>query len=446
KDNGTNGENPNSTNSNGIEDIIVTLKFDTISGKQLDDDSRIIVDVGKKLSDALAEASVAPKEFIGYTYYGYRIGSGTIYKTTDYPDFEVSAGDLDTTVQYLFSANTYTITFDGNGGTDSDGNTTYTQDMTYDVSEKLTANNHTRTGYTFAGWSTTATEYYDEQEVKNLASGNGDVVTLYAQWTLDPSQTASIDVEYYFDNVHNSSYDDTITPQILATVNESDVKLATVPIGYVFESSDPAMPQSASNLDNTTVKVYYVADINQTADIDVEYYFDNVHDSSYDDTITPQILATVNESDVKLATVPVGYVFESSDPAMPQSASSLDNTTVKVYYVADINQTADIDIEYYFDNVHDSSYDTTITPQILATVNQSDIKLATVSTRYVFESSDPAMPQSASSLDSTTVKVYYVADINQTADIDIEYYFDNVHDSSYDTTITPQILATVNES
>lgn len=54
---------------------------------------------------------------------------------------------------------------------------------TYDA---LTKNTFTRDGYTFAGWSTTATgsvEYTDGQNVKNLTDEQNGEVTLYAVWT-----------------------------------------------------------------------------------------------------------------------------------------------------------------------------------------------------------------------------------------------------------------------
>jgi uncharacterized repeat protein (TIGR02543 family) len=79
-------------------------------------------------------------------------------------------------------ANTYTVKFDPNEG---EGNP-YTQIFTYDVAQNLTANAFTKTGYTFAGWSTApdgSVVYTDTQPVSNLTAANGGTVTLYAQWT-----------------------------------------------------------------------------------------------------------------------------------------------------------------------------------------------------------------------------------------------------------------------
>ena len=79
-------------------------------------------------------------------------------------------------------ANRYKVAFNGNGGT---GNMAE-QNMTYDTAADLTANAFVRTGYNFAGWSTTPDgkcEYPDKASVKNLTTENGKTITLYAVWT-----------------------------------------------------------------------------------------------------------------------------------------------------------------------------------------------------------------------------------------------------------------------
>lgn len=59
--------------------------------------------------------------------------------------------------------------------------------MIYDQAANLTANEFSKTGYIFAGWSTTATgsvEYLNQANVTNLAESG--TVTLYAVWTAIP--------------------------------------------------------------------------------------------------------------------------------------------------------------------------------------------------------------------------------------------------------------------
>jgi uncharacterized repeat protein (TIGR02543 family) len=80
-------------------------------------------------------------------------------------------------------ANTYTVTYDGNGST---GGATANSAHTYDTAKSLTANGFTRTGHTFAGWATSASgavAYANSASVLNLTSTPGTTVTLYAKWT-----------------------------------------------------------------------------------------------------------------------------------------------------------------------------------------------------------------------------------------------------------------------
>ncbi len=118
----------------------------------------------------------------GYTFTGWNTlenGSGTAYSD----GASISNLTADLLLYAQWSANTYTVTFDGNGSTSG---TTASVSVTYDAgSVALTANGFSKTGYSFAGWNTQAdgegTAYADGQEVSNLTSS----LTLYAQWTAD---------------------------------------------------------------------------------------------------------------------------------------------------------------------------------------------------------------------------------------------------------------------
>ncbi len=115
----------------------------------------------------------------GYTFTGWNDGSNTYL-----PGGTFLMGATNVTLTAQWTANTYTVAFDGNGST---GGSMANQNFTYDVAQNLTANAYTRTGYTFAGWNTAANgsgaSYADSQNVSNLTAVNGATVTLYAQWT-----------------------------------------------------------------------------------------------------------------------------------------------------------------------------------------------------------------------------------------------------------------------
>ena len=84
-----------------------------------------------------------------------------------------------------WTANKYTIVFDGNGATS--GSTKKISGVAYGSSKKLTANGFKKTGATFQGWNTepdgSGTTYKNKASVKNLTAENGATVTLYAMWS-----------------------------------------------------------------------------------------------------------------------------------------------------------------------------------------------------------------------------------------------------------------------
>ena len=118
----------------------------------------------------------------GYTWKGWysnNAGTGDALTTNLAYTKSITAN---TTIYAVYTAYTYTVKFDANGGTGSMSN----QNFTYGTSQNLTANTFTRTGYTFAGWATSANGnkvYNDKQSVSNLSTTNGAIVTLYAKWT-----------------------------------------------------------------------------------------------------------------------------------------------------------------------------------------------------------------------------------------------------------------------
>ena len=126
----------------------------------------------------------------------------TSYSTSEFCD--ASNGDCSVTVSINWKANTYTVKYDANGGT----GTTASSSHTYDVSKELTENGFSRTGYTFAGWSTTkggSVTYNNNASVKNLTITNNGSVTLYAVWTAN-TYTVKYDANGGTGSTANSSH------------------------------------------------------------------------------------------------------------------------------------------------------------------------------------------------------------------------------------------------
>ena len=116
----------------------------------------------------------------GYSFNGW-------YSASSGGSLIVSAGNSytptsDITLYAQWTANTYTVSYDANGGSGAPSS----QTKTYNVTLTLSSTVPTRTGYTFNNWNTASggggTSYASGASYTNNAS-----VTLYAQWTQNPS-------------------------------------------------------------------------------------------------------------------------------------------------------------------------------------------------------------------------------------------------------------------
>lgn len=126
----------------------------------------------------------------GYTFAGWT-GTGLSSATKSVTVAKGSTGNRSYTATW--TANTYTIAFNGNGSTRGSMSNL---SMTYGTAKNLTANTFVKTGYTFNGWNTNAdglgTAYTDQKSVNNLTATNGATITLYAQWKAE-TYTVSYD-------------------------------------------------------------------------------------------------------------------------------------------------------------------------------------------------------------------------------------------------------------
>lgn len=101
-------------------------------------------------------------------------GTGTIYASG--ANYTANAA---ATLYAQWTANTYTVTFNANGGT---GGPT-TQTKTYGKDLTLSTSKPTKTNYTFLGWATSKTATTAKYSAGDTYSAN-EAVTLYAVWQL----------------------------------------------------------------------------------------------------------------------------------------------------------------------------------------------------------------------------------------------------------------------
>jgi hypothetical protein len=166
----------------------------------------------------------------------------------------------DITLTAEWTANTYTVAFDSNGGSGTMAN----MNQTYDGSwATLTAFDLTAPDtYLFGRWNTKAdgsgTSYDNEDWVRNLTTENGATVTLYAQWAKDIDKWCTAEVP----NQAKSAY---------STVYDCDRDYA-----YIYNKFDEAnWPASYGISVGETVK-----DDETTLTLGTDYMFGNVYYSN----------------------------------------------------------------------------------------------------------------------------------------------------------------------
>ena len=114
----------------------------------------------------------------GYTFIGWAESATGAKVYSDKQSVTSLASEGQTKTLYaVWTANTYTIEFDANGGSGTINSIT----ATYDKSETLPSSGFTRTGYTLVGWETPTRNYDLGESVSNLATSG--TVTLTAMWT-----------------------------------------------------------------------------------------------------------------------------------------------------------------------------------------------------------------------------------------------------------------------
>ena len=162
----------------------------------------------------------------GYNYLGWNTeadGSGTSY--SDGQTITVT-NDMTLFAQW---GKIYTVTFNANKGSGSMAAQAYTES----ISQDLTANTFTRTGYDFAGWNTEAdgngTSYSDEEAITVTSD-----MTLYAQW-----QPHAYNITYNLDaGTNDSSNPATYTIESDAITLADPTRFGFVFDGWTYEGQD----------------------------------------------------------------------------------------------------------------------------------------------------------------------------------------------------------------
>ena len=165
----------------------------------------------------------------GYTFAGWFTAQADGTQVQD--DATLTA---DLTLYAQWTANSYTVTFEANGGEGSMNQQTFT----YDVAQALNQNTFTRTGYSFTGWNTQAdgngSTYGDKAEVLNLTTEAGVNIILYAQWSINSYTIRFVNADGT--ELQSSKVEYGQTP---AYNGETPTKESTAEFDYAFAGWDP---------------------------------------------------------------------------------------------------------------------------------------------------------------------------------------------------------------
>ena len=155
----------------------------------------------------------------GYTFVGWNTlanGEGQNVAIDSKANLTTTANET-VTLYAKWTANSYTVKFDANGGE----GTMADQNRKYDDGLTISANTFTKVGYTFAGWLD-GTKEIEDLDGTNLADAEGAVVTLKAQWA-PISYTISFDLNGgngSIANIENVTYD--VEKQLPASIPTKD--------------------------------------------------------------------------------------------------------------------------------------------------------------------------------------------------------------------------------
>ena len=205
------------------------------------------------------------------------------------------------------AAQTYTVTFNANGGVGDDA----TEDFEYGATaKKLTKNTFTKQDCTFVCWNTkadgTGTSYTDEQVVGNFTENT----TLYAIWKGNEDYTLTYDLD-------GGTYTDSEKP-LKSSVNAStDDFTIGVPVktGYTFTGWTVTGASTGLTVDSSakTIAVDCSAvanDLTFTATWSLTSYTITYNDNGTTTEVTTPATYNINTADITLGTpVKAGYTF-----------------------------------------------------------------------------------------------------------------------------------------
>ena len=285
--------NPGTLGSDGLK--VVTLDLGGGKLGNSSEDIQIIVKTGSEFTAPASDGLTRPDGDTG-SYFMWLGSNGKLYA----PGASVPADVTELTVQW--TAPTYAVTLNTNGGTINNGNVT---EYTYGVGATLPTD-VTRTGYTFKGW------YYNENLTGSPVTAIGGTETgnkeYWAKWEIN-QYTITVKPE-------NGKADITITQDYGTPITAPADPTRE---GYTFKGWDKEIPKTMP-AENMTVKAQW--EINQ-------------YTISFDTNGGSEIAPITQDYGTKI-TAPAdptrkGYTFKGWDKEIPKTMPA-ENMTVKAQW------------------------------------------------------------------------------------------------------------------
>ena len=289
--------NPGTLGSDGLK--VVTLDLGGGKLGNSSEDIQIIVKTGSEFTAPASDGLTRPDGNTG-SYFMWLGSNGKLYA----PGASVPADVTELTVQW--TAPTYAVTLNTNGGTINNGNVT---EYTYGVGATLPTD-VTRTGYTFKGW------YYNENLTGSPVTAIGDTETgnkeYWAKWEIN-QYTVTVKPE-------NGEADITITQDYGTPITAPADPIRE---GYTFIGWDRDIPKTMP-AENITVTAQW--EINQ---------YTITFDTNGGSEIAPITQDYGTEITAPDNPTRKGYTFKGWDKEIPETMPA-ENITVKAQW--EINQ------------------------------------------------------------------------------------------------------------
>jgi uncharacterized repeat protein (TIGR02543 family) len=338
---------------------------------------------------------------IGYTFTGWNTasdGSGEGYDGGE----SITIGASNMTLYAQWTANTYNVTYDGNG---KDSGSVPIDGTSYNYGDTVTVLGNTgslgKTGYTYDGWNTASNGSGTKYSGSNtFAMGTSDI-TLYAMWNANTDTPYK--VKHYKEEL-DGTYTLADTDNLTGTTNTTATATAKIYTGFSENTSHTNRVESGiiAGDGSLVLELYY-----DREEYTVTF---NDYDNSYIDTQTVKYEGTASIEDP----IRIGYTFTEWDKAITNITENL--TTSAIYTINQYTISFDTDGGSTVEDIS-QDYGTDITAP------ENPTKPG-----YSFEGWNPSLP-STMPAENKTISAQWLKD-GDTA-YTVEHYQQNVNDDGY---------------